>query len=185
MFGLVVKEIKLILTFKDKKPKIGKNVFIAHNAVIIGDVEIGDNCSIWYNAVIRGDMAPIRIGENTNIQDNCTVHVDENVPTTIGNLVTIGHNAVIHGCKIEDLSLIGMNSTLLNHCLIKKGSIVGSNAVVKEKAVVGPYQLVAGVPAKLVKELPENIIEITKAAADSYITKINQYKKYVKVADQI
>ncbi len=174
----------MILALKDKKPKIGKNVFIAHNAVIIGDVEIGDNCSIWFNAVIRGDMAPIKIGDNTNIQDNCTVHVDDNVPTTIGNFVTIGHNAIAHGCTIEDFSLIGMNSTLLNNSVIKKGSIVGSNAVVKEKAVVGPYQLFAGVPAKLVKEFPENIIEIIKGAADSYIAKIEQYKN-VKVMNQI
>nr|HPG48839.1 gamma carbonic anhydrase family protein [Petrotogaceae bacterium] len=88
----------MILKFKDKEPKIGKNVFIAPGAIIIGDVEIKDGASIWFNCVVRGDMAPVEIGENSNIQDNCTVHTAENAPVKIGNHVTVGHNAIVHAC---------------------------------------------------------------------------------------
>ena len=130
-----------------KKPKIGKDVFIAPTAVVLGDVEIGEGSSIWYGAVVRGDEAKIRIGRNTNIQDNCTLHSDPPNPLTIGDNVTVGHNAVVHGCTIEDNCLIGIGSVILNDARVKEGSIVASGSVVKERQVVGPYHLVACIPA--------------------------------------
>ena len=149
----------MILEYKGIKPKIGKNVFIAPTAVIIGDVHIGDNSSVWYGSVVRGDRDVITIGQNTNIQDNCTVHTDPGKPVTIGNHVSVGHNAVVHGCTLEDNSLIGINATVLNAAVIRRGSIVGSGAVVKQGQSIGPLQLVAGVPAVLKKELTEADVE--------------------------
>ncbi|MEE4359731.1 MAG: gamma carbonic anhydrase family protein [Desulfococcaceae bacterium] len=159
----------MILEYKGQKPKIGNNVFIAPNATIIGNVEIGDNSSVWYNTVIRGDTDAIRIGKNSNIQDNSTLHADEGKPTIIGDNVTVGHNAVVHGCTVEDNCLIGIHSTVLNGAVIKKGSIVGSNAVVPEGKEFGPYQLLTGIPATLKKELSPDITDILQVPADIYI----------------
>jgi len=145
----------MIREYQDKKPKIGRNVFIAPSAVIIGNVEIGDNASIWFNAVIRGDMAPIRIGENSNVQDNCTIHTDAEFPAEIGRNVTIGHNAVVHGCTVEERCLIGISAVVLNGAHIRKGAIVAAGSVVKEGQVVASCHLVAGIPAKTKKTLPE------------------------------
>lgn len=143
----------MLIDYRGKRPTIGRDVFIAPTAAIIGDVTIGDGASVWYGAVIRGDLASISIGENTNIQDNCTLHVDIEVPAVIGSDVTIGHNAVIHGCTVEDGSLIGINAVVLNHAHIKSGSIVAAGAVVKEGQTVGPNHLVAGTPAVFKKDL--------------------------------
>jgi carbonic anhydrase/acetyltransferase-like protein (isoleucine patch superfamily) len=143
----------LILSYKGRTPKIGVNVFIAPTAVIIGDVVIGDHASVWFNAVIRGDMAAIRIGSNTNIQDNCTIHTDYGKPAIIGANVTVGHNAVLHGCTIETHSLIGINAVILNDAVIKEGTVVASGSVVKEGNVLGPRLLVAGAPAVAKRQL--------------------------------
>lgn len=166
----------MIIEFKGKRPKIGKDVFIAPTAVVIGDVEIGDGSSVWFNTVIRGDSDAIRIGRNTNIQDNCTIHIDEGKPAVIGDYVTVGHNVVVHGCTIEDYCLIGINSTVLNGAHIQRGSIVASNALVMEGKTVGPYHLVAGVPAGLKKELPETIVDVLKEPADIYVKKARDFQ---------
>ncbi len=154
--------------YLDREPKIGKDVFIAPGAVVLGDVEIGDGSSIWYGAVVRGDQAKIRIGSNTNIQDNCTLHADPPSPLTIGDNVTVGHNAVLHGCTIEDDCLIGIGSIILNDAHIKAGSIVASGTVVKEGQVVGPKQLVAGIPAVVKKELGAADVEKNRDNARTY-----------------
>jgi carbonic anhydrase/acetyltransferase-like protein (isoleucine patch superfamily) len=159
----------MILEYKGHKPKIGKNVFIAPTATIIGDVEIKDNSSIWYGTVLRGDMAPIIVGKSTNIQDNCTVHTDFDRPAIIGDYVTVGHNAVVHGCIIENYCLIGINAVILSHASIKTGSVVAAGSVVKHGQVVGPYHLVAGIPASTKKELPEAEVEKRKKTAEHYM----------------
>jgi len=151
----------MIFEYKGKKPKIGNNVFIAPNAVVIGDVEISDGVSIWYGAVVRADLAHIVIGENTNIQDNCTVHTDTDKPTLIGKNVTVGHNAVVHGCTVEDNCLIGMSAAVLNDAHIKSGSVVASGSVVREGQTIGPCHLAVGIPASIKKELtPDETREI-------------------------
>ncbi|MGD2270734.1 MAG: gamma carbonic anhydrase family protein [Desulfobacterales bacterium] len=159
----------MLLEYKGVKPKIGKNVFIAPTAVVIGNVHIMDNVNIWYGTIVRGDRDTITIGSNTNIQDNCTVHIDPGFPVVIGHDVTVAHRAVVHGCTIEDFSLIGIGAIVLNGALVKEGSIVGSGAVVREGQVVGPYHLVAGIPAALKKELDETVIEKNLRSSRDYM----------------
>ncbi|GBC59666.1 gamma carbonic anhydrase family protein [Desulfonema ishimotonii] len=171
----------MIFEYKGKRPKIGKNVFIAPGAVIIGDVTIGDNSGIWYNSVVRGDSDSITIGKNTNIQDNCTVHIDKGKPMVIGDNVTIGHNAVVHGCTIEDHCLIGINATVLNGAHIRRGSIIASNALVREGQKVGPFHLVAGVPAILKKEMGEDMIGVLQVPADIYVKKALEFKDLKRI----
>jgi carbonic anhydrase/acetyltransferase-like protein (isoleucine patch superfamily) len=173
----------MILEFKGRVPIIGKNVFIAPTAVIIGDVEIKDNASIWYGTVIRGDMERITIGESTNIQDNCTIHTDYDKPTVIGNHVTVGHNAVVHGCIVEDNCMIGINAVVLSGALIKTGTIVAAGSVVKHGQVVGPYHLVAGTPCEFKKVLPETIVEKRKETAEHYMELVREHKAIKKAGN--
>jgi len=121
----------------------------------MGDVTIGEDASIWYTSVLRGDMAPIRIGAQTNIQDGTIVHVDEGVPCTIGNRVGVGHRAILHGCVVEDDCLIGMASTLLNRVVVGRGSVVAAGALLTEGMVVPPGSVVMGVPGKVVRPVDE------------------------------
>jgi len=159
----------MILEYKGHVPKIGKNVFIAPTAVVIGDVVLKDGASIWYGAVIRGDRDAIIIGQNSNIQDNCTVHSDIGKPVLIGDHVTVGHNAVIHACTIEDNCLVGISAAVLTDACIKTGSIVAAGSVVVQGQVVGPYHLVTGIPASLKKKLSEETSERNRQTAISYL----------------
>jgi len=174
----------MILEYKGKKPKIGSNVFIAPTATVIGDVEIADGVSIWYGAVLRGDLAPIRIGKNTNIQDNCTVHTDTDKPAVIGEHVTVGHNAVVHGCTVESNCLIGMNATVLNDAQVKTGSIVASGSVVREKQTVGPHHLVAGIPAALKKDLSNERVDEFDRAVNLYLRLAAEHISDVRPVDK-
>jgi carbonic anhydrase/acetyltransferase-like protein (isoleucine patch superfamily) len=170
----------MILEYKGKKPKIGKNVFIAPNATVVGDVEIQDNASIWYGTVIRGDLAPVKVGKNTNIQDNCTVHTDVDKPAIIGENVTVGHNAVVHGCTIENNCLIGINAVVLSGARIKTGSVVAAGSVVRQDNEVGPYHLVTGVPASMKKRLSEDTVEKRKQTARSYIKTAKEHMEMIQ-----
>jgi carbonic anhydrase/acetyltransferase-like protein (isoleucine patch superfamily) len=158
----------MILEYEGHRPKIGENVFIAPTAVVIGQVVIGDNSSIWYGTVVRGDRDPITIGENVNIQDNCTLHTDPGQPVVIGDGVSVGHAAVVHGATIEKNSLVGIQAVVLNGAVIKEGSVVGSGAVVREGQQVGPLQLVAGVPATVKKELDAAILRKNAGTTETY-----------------
>jgi len=173
----------MILSLKGRKPIIGKNVFIAPTATVIGDVHIKDNSSIWYGTVLRGDLAPITIGESTNIQDNCTVHTDHDKPAIIGNRVTVGHNAVVHGCIVEDNCLIGINAVILSGAWIKTGAVVAAGSVVKHGQVVEPYHLVAGIPAELKKELSKSTVEKRKQTAEHYIELAQEHMAIKKAGD--
>ena len=158
----------MILQFENKRPQIGDDVFMAPTAVIIGDVTLEAGVSIWYGAVLRGDMAPIRVGRKTNIQDNCTIHADPDKPTIIGADVTVGHNAVVHGCTIEEGCLIGIGSVVLNDAIVKTGSVVAAGSVVREGQVVGPCQLVAGSPAQVKRELDAVAVAKLRESAQRY-----------------
>ncbi len=158
----------MIIEYEGKVPEIGKNVYIAPTAAIIGDVVLADGASVWFGAVLRGDEAPIRVGRNTNIQDNCTIHTDEEQPAILGDNVTVGHNAVVHGCTVENSCLIGIGAIILNGALIRAGSVVAAGSVVREQQVVGPFHLVTGVPAKIKRELPADIHDILQGAVDNY-----------------
>ncbi|MFZ5569385.1 MAG: gamma carbonic anhydrase family protein [Thermodesulfobacteriota bacterium] len=170
----------MLIPYCEKIPKIGKNVFIAPTAVIIGDVVIRDNASVWFNTVIRGDLAGIVIGENTNIQDNCTVHTDHDKPAVIGSNVTVGHNAVIHGCTIEDDCLIGIQAVILNEARVKKGTVVAAASLVKEGQHVGPFQLVAGVPAVVKRSLSEELVRNYQEPVHSYLKLAAAYQTAAK-----
>ena len=159
----------MIIEYEGIKPKIGLNVFIAPTATVIGDVEIKDNASIWYGTVLRGDRAPIVIGRNTNIQDNCTVHTDADSPAVIGDNVTIGHNAVVHGCIIEDKCLIGISAAVLSGAVVREGSIVAAGSVVIKKQQIGPYHLVAGVPAKIKNRFKKKSAEDLPQSVKNYL----------------
>jgi gamma-carbonic anhydrase len=134
----------------ESAPKISPGVFIAPGAVVIGDVEIGEGSSVWYNTVIRGDVGRARIGKNTNIQDLCMLHMSTGrSDLIIGDEVTVGHRAILHGCVIEDRCLIGMGAIVMDNAVIGRGSIVAAGAVVLENTVIPPGSLAAGVPAKV------------------------------------
>ncbi|MBN1822355.1 MAG: gamma carbonic anhydrase family protein [Prolixibacteraceae bacterium] len=150
----------LIKSLLGKTPKIGKKVFVAENATIIGDVVIGNNCSIWYSAVIRGDVHYIRIGENTNIQDGVIIHSTyKKSPTNIGSNVTIAHGAVIHGCTLEDNVMIGMNAVILDDAVVRNNSIVAAGSVVTKGTIVESGSVYGGIPAKKIKNISKELLE--------------------------
>lgn len=141
--------MSLIRSVRGFTPKFGEDCFLAENAVVIGDTVMGDHCSVWYNAVVRGDVNCIRIGDRVNIQDGAVLHCTyERAALTIGNDVSIGHNAIVHGCTVKDKVLIGMGAIVMDHAVIGEGSVIAAGAVVLQNTVVEPGSLMAGVPAK-------------------------------------
>lgn len=150
----------LIKTVLGKKPLMGKDCFLAENATILGDVNMGDECSIWFSAVVRGDVNFIKMGNRVNVQDGAVIHCTyEKAGTTIGNNVSIGHNALVHGCTIHDNVLIGMGSIVMDNCIVESNSIIAAGAVLLEGTHVKAGSVYAGVPAKLVKQADQNLIE--------------------------
>lgn len=166
----------MIYRLKDKVPQIGENNFIAENSTLIGDIVTGKNVSIWYSAVLRGDCSRITVGDDSNIQDNVTVHGDFPYPVTIGKGVTIGHNCVIHGCTIGDNVIVGMGAILLNDSKIPDNCIVAAGALVTEKLVAEEGSLIVGSPAKVIRKLSEENIEYIKYAKELYVKDIEIYK---------
>jgi carbonic anhydrase/acetyltransferase-like protein (isoleucine patch superfamily) len=163
----------LILPVQGKSPEFGKDCFIAPNATIVGDVVMGNECSVWFNAVIRGDVHYIKIGNKVNVQDGAIIHCTyQKYPTKIGNNVSIGHNAMVHGCTIHDNVLIGMGSILMDDCVVHSNAIIAAGAVVLEGTIVEAGSIYAGVPAKKVKEVSQELIhgEINRIS--------NNYIKY-------
>ncbi|MER6675418.1 gamma carbonic anhydrase family protein [Streptomyces sp. NPDC000983] len=138
-----------------REPKVDQDVFVAPTASVIGDVTLLQGASVWYGAVLRGDVERISVGASSNVQDNCTLHADPGFPVTVGERVSIGHNAVVHGATVEDDCLVGMGATVLNGAVIGAGSLVAAQALVPQGMVVPPGSLVAGVPAKVRRELTE------------------------------
>ncbi len=170
----------MIMDFKGKSPKISGTAFIADSADLIGDVEIGDFSSIWFNAVLRGDRNKIKIGSRTSIQDNVVIHADPEHGVQIGNDVSVGHGAVLHGCRIESNVLIGMNSTVLNGAEIGKNSIVGANALVPEGKKFPENSLIIGVPGKVKREIERSEIEAIAENAVEYVKFVREYQEEVK-----
>lgn len=158
----------MIKELKDKKLNINKSAFIAENAMVVGDVTIGENSSIWYSAVVRGDLEKIVIGDNTNIQENSTVHNDEGFPINIGDNVTIGHNCIIHGCTINNTALIGMGSIILNGANIGENTIIGAGSLVTQNKEIPSGVLCMGSPAKVIRNLTDEEIKSLKESADHY-----------------
>ena len=163
----------IIRSLNGKSPIIPDDCFIADNAAIVGEVTIGKSCSIWFNAVLRGDVNYIKIGNKVNVQDGAVIHgTYKSSPTTIGNNVSIGHNAIVHGCTIQDNVLIGMGSIVMDNCVVESNSIIAAGAVVTSNTRVEAGSIYAGVPAKKVKDISQDLIsnEIERIA--------NNYLKY-------
>jgi carbonic anhydrase/acetyltransferase-like protein (isoleucine patch superfamily) len=150
----------LIKEVRGFSPRSGANCFIAENATVVGDVVMGDDCSVWFNTVIRGDVNSIRIGNKVNIQDGAVIHCTyQKCGTLIGNNVSIGHNALVHGCTLEDNVLIGMGAIVMDNCVVESNSIIAAGAVLLEGTRVQSGSVYAGVPAKKVKEVSRELIE--------------------------
>ena len=152
-----------------------EDLFIAPGAVCMGDVALGKDCSIWYHATVRADRAPISIGNGSNIQDNCVIHVDEGFPVTIGNYVTVGHGAILHGCQVGDGSLIGMGAIILNGAKIGRNCIVAAGALVTQNTEIPDGMLAMGSPAKVIRKLSEEEIASNRKNAEEYIEEAREY----------
>ncbi len=147
----------IIKTVNGKSPKIPEDCFVAENATIVGDVTFGDECSVWFNAVIRGDVNTISIGDRVNIQDGAVIHCTYlKHATSIGNNVSIGHNAIVHGCTIHDNVLIGMGAIVMDGCIVESNSIIAAGAVVTQNTIIAAGSIYAGVPAKKVKDIDQS-----------------------------
>jgi len=163
----------LIKTVRGKTPEFGDNCFIAENATIVGEVKTGNDCSIWFNAVLRGDVHFIHMGDKVNVQDGAVIHCTyQKSPTTIGNNVSIGHNAIVHGCTIQDNVLVGMGSIIMDDCVVESNSIIAAGAVVTKGTIVESGSIYAGMPAKKIKAVSP---ELTSGEIDRIA---NNYVKY-------
>ena len=166
----------MIREYKNLKPKIGKNVFIAENATVIGDVEIGDDSSVWFGAILRGDVNYIKVGKCTSIQDGTVVHVTNRThPTLIGDYVTVGHAVKLHGCTVKDNCLIGIGAIILDGAVINENSIVAAGTLVPPGKEFPPNSLIMGFPAKVKRELSPEEIEHLKEHALRYVDYKNTY----------
>ncbi len=169
----------ILKTLNNKTPQYGTNCFFAETAVLIGDISMGNDCSIWYSAVLRGDVNYIKIGNKVNIQDGAVIHgTYQKHPTNIGNNVSIAHNATVHGCTIHDNVLIGMNAVILDNVTIHPNSIIAAGAVVTKNTIVESGSIYAGVPAKKVKDISQELVsgEIERIA-ESYLMYAGWYKE--------
>jgi carbonic anhydrase/acetyltransferase-like protein (isoleucine patch superfamily) len=166
----------MIRTFQGIRPTIPTSCFIEETAVVIGDVVMGEGCSVWFNAVIRGDVHYIRIGERTNVQDLCMLHVTHDThPLIIGTDVTIGHNVVLHGCTIQDRVLVGMGAIIMDGAVIGEDSVVGAGALVVEGTIVPSKSLILGSPAKVKRPITEKELAWIKESAENYVKYAQQY----------
>ena len=166
----------MLISYKGKFPVLGKDVFVADNATVVGDVEIGDRSSVWFQAVLRGDLMPVRVGAETNIQDGSILHVTHDQwPCIVGSRVTIGHGAVIHACTVEDECLIGMGAVILDAAVVEKHSLVAAGSVVRPGFRVPSGQLVAGNPAEVKRALSDREIEGILFSVQEYLKLSRDY----------
>lgn len=175
----------LIMPFGEHRPRVGRDVFIAPNATLIGDVEIEEEASVWFGAVVRGDIAPIRIGPRSNIQDLVCIHVTEGLSKTIiGADVTVGHGAILHGCVVGDRCLIGMGSIVLDNAQIGEGSLVAAGSVVTPNTVIPPRSLVRGTPARVIREVNAEEAEMGIYGARHYVINARKFLAIVQAEEE-
>ena len=168
----------LIKSVNGKTPKHGENCYFAENATVVGDVTMGDDCSVWFNAVIRGDVNSIKMGNKVNIQDGAVIHCTyQKAATTLGNNVSVGHNAMVHGCTIHDNVLVGMGAIVMDGCVVEENCLIAAGAVVLENMHIKSGSVYAGVPAKKVKELTPELFEgEVKRIANNYLMYSSWFK---------
>lgn len=169
----------LIKTVNGKAPQFGDNVYVAENATVVGDVVMGNDCSVWFNAVVRGDVHYIKIGNRVNIQDGAVLHCTyQQAPLNIGNNVSIGHNALVHGCTVHDNVLIGMGAIVMDNVVVGENSIIAAGAVILENSVIEPGSIWAGVPAKFVKKVnPELFTGQINRISQNYVMYASWFKE--------
>lgn len=168
----------IIKPVNGKHPHIPENCFVAENATIVGDVVMGNECSVWFNAVIRGDVHYIKMGDRVNVQDGAIIHATyKTSPTNIGNNVSIGHNAIVHGCTIHDNVLIGMGSIVMDDCIVESNSIIAAGAVVSKNTIVESGSIYAGIPAKKIKDISP---ELTKGEIERISNNYVMYSSWFK-----
>ena len=169
---MIIKEVR------GKSPQIPEDCFIAENATIVGDVILGEQCSVWFNAVLRGDVNYIKLGNKVNIQDGAVIHCTyKKYPTIMGNNVSVGHNAIVHGCTIHDNVLIGMGSIVMDNCVVHSNSIVAAGAVVTQNTIIESGSIYAGIPAKKVKDISE---ELSSGEIDRIAENYVKYSSWFK-----
>ena len=167
----------------DDAPIIPSSAYVANEATVIGKVTLGERASVWPGAVVRGDNAPIHIGEGSNVQDNAVLHTDPGFPLTIGAGVTIGHQAMLHGCTIGEGALVGIQALVMNGAVIGKECLVAAGALIPERKVYGDRKLIVGAPAKVVRELSDEEIAKMRAGAAGYVSRQEMYKVKLKRID--
>lgn len=168
----------MIYTLEERRLECqGNDWFIAPNATVIGSVVLGNNASIWFNAVIRGDNDLISIGDDSNIQDGAVLHTDPGIPLRLGRGVTVGHQAMVHGCQVGDNCLIGIQSVVLNNAVIGENSLIGAGALIPEGKVIPPGSLVVGTPGKVVRQLSEAEIQGLRESAQHYVANFQRYQR--------
>lgn len=175
----------LVLPYDNHVPSFGEEIFLAPNASIVGQTVLGNRVSVWFGAVLRGDIAPIEVGEGSNIQDNSVLHVGDDDPCIVRRNVVVGHNVILHGCTVEDNCVIGMGAIVLNEAVIGEGSVVGAGALVTQRTQVPPYSLVLGSPAKVVRELTDEEREQQSVFAPKYVRVARNYHPLFAQADRI
>ena len=168
----------IITSVNGHTPVFGEDCFLAETAVVVGEVSMGDECTVWFNGIVRGDVHSITIGNKTNIQDGAVIHCTyQKAKTVIGNNVSIAHNAIVHGCTIEDNVLIGMGAIVMDHAVVKKGSVIAAGAIILPGTVVEENSIFAGVPAKRVKDTGPEMHEVIERTANNYPMYATWYEK--------
>jgi len=170
----------MLIPYNDIHPKVHESVFVAPGAYLIGDITIGKNSTVWFNAVLRGDENTITIGEKCSIQDNSTIHLFEESPVVIEDEVTVGHNVILHGCRIANRCIIGMGSTIMDDVEIGEECIIGANTLLPPGKKIPPRSLVVGSPGKVVRELTEKDDELIQLSIDTYVQKGKEFMEIVK-----
>ncbi|MGI6066493.1 MAG: gamma carbonic anhydrase family protein [Bacillota bacterium] len=166
-----------VITFEGNEPEIKEACFIADDADVIGKVYLGKDSNVWFHSTIRGDIDSITIGEKTNIQDNCVIHVDAGSPVKVGNLVTVGHGVILHGCTVGDKCIIGMGSIIMNGAVIGDECIIGAGALIPEGKIIPPRSMVMGVPGKIVKQVTEEQAKGLTHGAEHYVKLGYEYRR--------
>lgn len=164
-----------VLPYLDHQPSLGPDVFIAPSAHVIGRVSLGARSSVWFGAVVRGDVEPVTVGEGVNLQEHCVLHTDPGYPVVLGNYVSLGHHAIVHGATLEDYVLVAMSATVLSGARIGAGSIVAANALVPENREIPPRSLVVGTPAKVIREITEVEYERILFTVNTYLRLAQDY----------
>ncbi len=164
------------VSYEGRTPEVDPEAFVADGATLVGAVRIGPGASVWFGAVIRADGSPIGIGEGSNVQDGCVLHSDPEFPVTVGDRVTVGHRAIVHGCTVEDDSMVGMGAVLLNGVVVGAGSLVAAGSVLLEGTVVPPRSLVAGTPGTVKRGVTDAERERIRSGTESYVTRARHYR---------